>query len=963
MLSSNLLRRAVHNALMGGAVAAASTAGMSLADAQTTDAAGKPLEEVVVTGTRIRRVDTETASPVFTLGAEQIKQSGVQTLGDLIQQIPSISGAASNPQVNNGGGTGASYVELRGLDAERTLLLLNGRRIGILGYSFDAVDVNMIPVNMIERVEVLKEGAGAIYGSDAIAGVVNIITYSKLDGGEVGIDYGVTGKNDGKHRSFSLSYGASGDKSNMLIGVNYNKQEAVSAGDREFSKYALYLYNAAVYGVSKGGSSRTPNGRISLPSVDSAGNPVPGSLQAQFGCSSVTRKAGATGSSLSDYRCFTSADLYNYQPLNLLMTPQERASVFTSGNYEINDSITAYTQILYSRTHSGYQIAALPFDSRADDVIVSGQSMYNPFHIDFGGISAVNPNALWRLEQLGTRSDEVVTAAEQVNAGLKGKVLDTSWQWDANAAYSRMDQDYKYSGYVYLPKLIAGLGPSMNINGIPTCVQSTSPSSPLYKVPIAGCTPIDIFNLSSQPSVLAELKAPYTQNYTYRTQEATVNFNGNLFKLPGGDVKAGVGYEYHKLSNSFFTDYVSQAVAPLYLTCLIASEACSASSGDQYHVSEIYAELFIPILKDLPGIKALNVSGGTRYSKYSTFGSTTNSTFKVEYRPISDVLIRGSYAEVFRAPTLYNLSHGPSHDAPTFNDPCTGLTAANVAANHNYSLACQNVPTNGTFAEDNGQVDGLKTSTSNLKPETGHVLTYGVIYEPSWVPNFSTDIDVWKYRINNLITEVDPNYAADQCVATGAAEFCSLINRNSDGTILEILEPFKNLGVLETDGVDVGFKYSLPSTPVGAFRFSLDTTYIANYKNTPAPGAQTIQVAGTYDRQFGNYARWRGMLSVGWALQGFDAMITTRYIHSLVLHDPDGFPGIQPDLQIPSIVYWNGSVGYSFPTQTKVQFTIDNAFDKDPPILYQNNVLNANTDVSTYDTLGRRFSMAITQKF
>ena len=207
-----------------------------------------------------------------------IASSGVSTMGELLTRVPSVSGAATNPQVNNGGGTGESNIELRGLGAQRTLVLLNGRRINLVGNSTtSAVDINMIPINAIERVEVLKEGAGAVYGSDAIAGVVNFITRKDVDGLEASVEYGQTGKSDGETTSAGLLFGTNTDKLSVLFGANYNHQKAVSAGDRDFSKYALYLYGGV---VSQGGSSRTPRGRIFLPSLDANGDPLAGTQRA-----------------------------------------------------------------------------------------------------------------------------------------------------------------------------------------------------------------------------------------------------------------------------------------------------------------------------------------------------------------------------------------------------------------------------------------------------------------------------------------------------------------------------------------------------------------------------------------------------------------------------------------------------------------------------------------------------------
>ncbi|MEA3150387.1 MAG: iron complex outerrane recepter protein, partial [Gammaproteobacteria bacterium] len=289
----NDLGMAVRYALAMSAVATAGVAGMPAAYAQQQTAGDASLEEVVVTGSRIRRVDVETASPVFTLDSAAIQQSGKSTVGDLIMQLPSVAGAATNPSTNNGGGFGESYIELRGLDAKRTVILLDGRRIGLIGdpgSGTSAVDVNQIPLSIIDRVEILKEGAGAVYGSDAIAGVVNFITRKDVTGLEISADYGRTGADDGAHNSLNITMGEQGEKFGFLLSGRYQKQDAVSEGRRNFSKFALYNYSGTAYAA---GSSRSPTGRINVPT---GGFPTTSAYN-NCGSGSVTKISGANGSS------------------------------------------------------------------------------------------------------------------------------------------------------------------------------------------------------------------------------------------------------------------------------------------------------------------------------------------------------------------------------------------------------------------------------------------------------------------------------------------------------------------------------------------------------------------------------------------------------------------------------------------------------------------------------------------
>ena len=477
--------------------------------------------------------------------------------------------------------------------------------------------------------------------------------------------------------------------------------------------------------------------------------------------------------------------------------------------------------------------------------------------------------------------------------------------------------------------------------------------------------PVNPFNLESAQSVeaLDRIAAGYNTNYSFIQQIVGLNLTGDVMDLPAGAMKAALGYEYTNQDGSFDTDFNTEAQPPLYNQCQLSNETCSGDSGGSYFVNSFYGELFIPVLKDLPGAHALNVSAGVRYSDYSQFDTSTDTTFKIEWRPIADLLVRGSFAEVFRVPTIYDLYQAPASSASQFNDPCVGLTQAQVDANPNFAILCQNVVRDGSFEQPNSQIDGLLLGNEELVPETGEVLTYGIVYDPSWLSGLSINVDFWDYSLEDVITQIDVNTIADQCLATGEDQFCSLISRFPDGSIFQIRQPTANFGKLDTSGIDFGVKYTWRGTAVGDFRFAVDATYIDKFDSVVFPGTAPIEVAGTYDRQYGNYAQWRGVASVGWAFEPVTALLSARYIDSLTLLDPDGAPGIQPSLNVPSVTYLDLSVGYQVWENLNARITVDNITDENPPILYQNNVLNSNTDVSTYDLIGTYYRLSLTYKF
>jgi len=406
----------------------------------------------------------------------------------------------------------------------------------------------------------------------------------------------------------------------------------------------------------------------------------------------------------------------------------------------------------------------------------------------------------------------------------------------------------------------------------------------------------------------------------------------------------------------------------------LSQETCTGNAIGTYNSKQEYLELLVPILKDLPLVKSLNVDVGVRHNDYSLFGKSTKGDFKVEYRPVNDLLLRGTFSQVLRVPTINDIASAPVNTSVTFNDPCNGLTQAQVTANANLALACAGVPRDGTFKEPNGQITGLNESNPNLKPETGKVKTGGFVYEPSYVQGLSLEVDYWDYHIDGLITTLDSNYSIQQCVATGSPTFCNLVTRfgantgSNAGQILDFVNPSFNLGSLETSGVDLSVKYAIKNTPIGGFSFELDWTHTNNYTNNPAPGSATQEIAGTFNKQFGNYAKNRGLAFLGWNYRGVDALITGRYIGGLEITNPsvtgvDATGAPYPPYAIGSVLYTDITLGYTFPTKTKVQIGVINLSDKQPPIFYQNNVANANTDVSTYDTLGRQWFAGFSQKF
>ena len=927
------------------------------------------LETIEVTGSNIRRVDIETANPVVTIDKAAIQRSGKQTLGDLIQDLPAIAGPQQNGRVNNGGGSGAATVSLRGLGAARTLVLVDGHRI-------NNADVNSIPANVVERIEVLTDGASATYGSDAIGGVVNFILRKNYQGANFSTDYGISDHDDGERKGYHFSFGQTSDKGSIMAGVDYNKSEPVPAANRQFSDHAVYYQNGAPFVA--GGSSANPNGFIVLPA----------NLKAQFGCASVTRKQGAVGTSLGDYRCYTAADGFNFQAVgNVLLVKQERTSAFVIGNYKLTDNVETYLEVYHNKTVANSALAPYPADTRSAPFTISGDSYYNPFGVDLTG-TATRFRA--RLTSLGNRETHNATTSDQAIAGFRGTFGDSSWAWDANFDFGHTQALTLTSGFLNVGKLNAGAGPSYNAGTAanPKIVCGTDPAKG-GSGPIAGCNPFNFLNIFD-PNTIAALQGASANPFTnFLTSEKSVNVssNGTVFNLPAGAVQLALGASYRKEYSNTQADAIE--VSDAQGNCDIGSGCVSSLQGG-YNVKEVYGEVLIPILKDAPFASALNLTLGDRYSKYSNFGSTNNWKAAIEYRPIEDLLLRGTVSKVFRAPTVSNIFAAFGSTAPQLIDPCDGLDATGLAA---HSAVCKGIgaaqlspdgkfhyPTggNGQFA---GVTSGSKLAGVELTPEFGKSFDFGVVYDPHWLPGLSVSTDLWRVYLNNNIAQISAANSVNLCYlgGTSVTSTCGFITRDpTTGQIASIAVPIGNIGRLDTSGVDLAATYRLPETAFGNFTANFQTTYLKNFSDDTAPGSGALvqQFAGHYSTgasaiTYANFSRWKALANLSWRMGAFDASITSKYVGKYKVGYVNPAYNISADRYVPAVelkygasVYNNVQVGYNIePINTRIDLGIDNVGNKQPAQVYNNNSLNGNVDVNTFDTVGRFYWARLSVKF
>ena len=782
------------------------------------------LDKVQVTGSRIRQSQIEGIEPTQTLTREDIDRSGLTSVGDILQQLTQ-SGSALNTRFNssgnfgfpaNGGGVGAgsTQIDMRHLDPGRVLVLVDGLRwvAGSSGSGVsNAVDLNTIPVGIIQRIDILKDGASSIYGADAIAGVVNIITKKSMQGGEARVYAGVFDEGDGETGSIDLTFGTQTDKINMLFNVGYTDQQEVSAADRFLSQFPVPFT-----GVSQG-SSGTPQGRFLLNDINGT----------EIDC---TLNNGVTGTlnynplspcNGDDYHAFTGDDRFNFAPYNYYVTPSERSNLFAQVTVELTENISWFVKGVYNNRKSTNQAAPEPIfigpfaeaGVIADNIVIDASNPYNPFGINVfeDGFGFIGRRPL----EAGPRVFNQNVDTTYFSTGLEGSfnAADRSWFWDVSGVYGKNQASQRKTGALNIARIERALGPLDECNNTP------------------GCVPLDIFGGQGSgsgtitPEMLNYISFVQSDNSEQEMTDFTANISGDLFELPAGPLSVAVGYEYRKKSGFFQPDPI-----------VVAGESngipASPTSGE-FSVDEFYAEFLIPVLADQTYAELLDFSVAFRSSDYSTSGSDTTGKFGFKYMPNSNLLFRGSFAEGLRAPSIGELFGTQARFDAQLVDPCNSpLTGPSIGETPDLD-GCAGVPDG--YRQINEQISTITGGNPNITPEEAETLTLGFVYSPSWADNTSwassLDFEVTYYEIeiDGAIQSVDAQFILDSCAQNPNSILCGAFSRDAFGNIENFSTQLTNIGSIETSGVDFNVNWTSPQFNWGFVQASWNNSFVNEF--------------------------------------------------------------------------------------------------------------------------------------
>jgi len=962
----NPIAKAIRNALFASAAMAVAMPSVYAEEAAEDE--NESENRVTITGSRIKRTDIESASPVTVIERADLELTGLTDIGDLLQSIPSMSGSPIGTTTNNGG-NGGVFIDLRGMGAERTLTLVNGRRI------VDGGDFQTIPSTMIEQVEILKDGASATYGADAVSGVVNIITRRDFTGIELTAQTADWDNTDGAGQdSFSMIAGREFDRGNFVFGAEFVNQEEAFQRDTPwaFMQDSYYIYPTAIGGCENQitapydgtpqggcypiGSSRIPESRLPFYSQGLFLIGTPATTPNEVGL--MEAHDGRT---------------YNYAPVNYMQTPYERVNIFSEAHFELTDTITFNAEFRANNRTSAQQLAPLPF--------TGGDPMYNGFYDDpatgetvaFTGISqdnyylrravdaynaangtsliyepVINPRR--RMIETNRRFEQTINQY-QWTAGLEGEIND-EMSWDVfinQGRRSRSDRDFgQFAG----SRLFNALGPSADFDGdgSPECYSTVNPDGTINQgTLIQGCVPLNLFGGGSvdaggNPIVttLTQEMLDYISLDTVDTiiqdqHTAGANLTGVAMDLPGGELGWAVGYAYWKqeLANTLDSAKTIGAV----------TGNVGASTQGSLTNNAVYGEFYAPFFDN--GTQSMAVKGGVRYDDWDEFDSDTTYQIGIEFSALENLKLRATYGTVFRAPTITDLFGGQVDSFPVAEDPCAVDTGAPAGCAQS-----------GANLQTDSQVLARVGGNPNLQPETGDTFTAGVVWAPEFGDHsFTVTADYWEINLDEGIDTLGVQFTLDQCYIEQNQDACSLVTRNSDYTINNIVDAQLNVATQEAKGIDTEFTWNW-SNEYGQLSASVLWTHLLDRNIRQFAGAELDELAGTYDGDRGNaHAEDKANFSVQWTQGDWSIGYLGEYIGEMTAEAP--FADYTQDIDS---MFYSDIVGtYTFNTSESSTLTvaggITNITDEEPP--YINAGFNASTDPSTYRMFGQGYYLRL----
>ena len=961
-------------------------------------------DEIVVTGSLISNPNLQRSSPVNVTTAAEIELRQSNVAEELLREIPGIVPNIGSA-VNNGNG-GASFVDLRGLGANRNIVLLDGVRIAPSN-TVGRVDLNNIPLALVERVDALTGAASTTYGADAISGVVNFITKRNFSGIEAQLSEQITEQGDGNTFRADITTGVNfdDDRGNAVFSIGYQQADPVYQGGRSFS-----VNNVDSFTGLPGGSTTTVPSVFSFAGGGVGAARLTGNRQFDTGLNAVRAQRDAAGALLPGVAGVYST--FNFNPFNIFQTPFERFNIYGAARYHVSDAIEVYTRGLFSKNSvktivapSGVfaSLVTVPVSNPYLPVALRNQFCANQdFDLVTPGIqtltaaqctaaaAAVNPNdpnyrtfqtsLRRRTPEVGSRISDYSTTIFDYQIGLRGAITNKI-NWNLSGSYGESENRQTLQNYV----LTSRVRDALLATNTTTCLSGT-----------AGCVPINIFGPlgSLTPGQIPYITAESTTLNTTSLAQVHGTISGDTgFALPfaADAVSFAIGGEYRKYQAAQRSDLLAQTAGELG-----GAGGAAPNIDGGYDVYEAFGEIIAPLVQDKPFFKSLTFEGGIRYSSYSVAAPTSPSYKTTTYKfggtwePAEGIKFRGNYSHAVRAPNINEL-FAPNNTGLTnlSADPCAG---AAPVANANLRAIClaQGAPVGliGSIAAPAaGQANETSGGNLALRPETANTYTLGTVLQPAQVPGLSLTVDYYNIKVSGAITTPTPGDAIAACFGniTGSSattSACTQIRRNPttgalDGdpaTTAGLFLGLSNQGQLKTDGIDVALNYkrSLGFADL-TFNFTGNYTFNSKFKSNQAdPASLNRECVGFYSVNCGSIQpkfQWSQRTTL--SFNAIDVSLLWRHVDKIRQEPDDVINGNGPAAgnfgRIKSFNYFDLATRFGISDNLTLTMTVENLFDKKPPIvgstIGSTTYNSGNTYPSTYDALGRRFAVSAKLKF
>ncbi|MEL0631402.1 TonB-dependent receptor [Pseudoalteromonas carrageenovora] len=923
-----------------------STAGLAFSSLAAEDDE-KKLERIEVTGSKISRVGAIAPAPVTVISGEDLINTGAVNIGEALNKLPALGNTYS--LANSGrfiGTAGLNILDLRNMGTDRTLVLVNGKRHVSSSAGSQSVDTNTIPSIWVERVEIVTGGASAVYGADAVTGVVNFILKDNIEGLNVSVTKGVSDLSDYNNEKATFSYGKNFDdgRGNAAFAIEYSGQESLNALDHPWTDGSytslrnqaqteankddpnfpdkIYTSNAGYYAINNAGVFSLGNGYVNTFNPDGSQRDI------------------YIGDNVDGLLC-ADCDSFNLAQFDEIQPEFERYNVNFKINYDITEDLNAYFEAKYVNSE-GESIGqpAFFFGDPRNTITIDNPYLDESVRTlmeeanDGEGVESIN--ILRMMTDLGRRIENNTRETTRFVAGLKGVVLD-DWDLDASIVRGKTELERVNGANMILDNYSFALDAIEDDNGNIVCRSEAARAD--------GCVPVNImgFGAPSQEAI------DYINTVSTGTSEITQTVvsaslaNGALFEVPAGYVGMAFGVEYRKEESE--TKEPDNAEGTFF-------NALGEDKGE-FDVNEIFAEATVPLISDVVFVQDLVLDAAVRYADYSTIGDATSWKLGLDWTINDELRLRLTQSEALRAPNIGEIFGAPSQTFYSVDDPCQAdnLNDLQNSDTRRANCAALGVPVGFDSDYDAQTLEGLQSGNRDVKGEESTSTTIGLVYQPSFIENAVLTVDYWKIELEDAISTIASQEILDRCVdsTSGIAnQYCDLITRDANSEITLIQNSVLNVSGQEASGIDFELAYDFEALE-GSFKTRLIGTYLIERKEYPFQDEpeEFIEYSGTTGE-----AQWQANINIEYSYERFYTSLSTRYIEEVSLYteqELEDNPNPNSLMSYGTYIISDVTLGYNFDNGIGMKLGVDNIFNKELPY----GTRGTGSGSASYDNIGR----------